>query len=83
MGVVTIKLHGIQEKILNKIISSGIAETQNEAIRMALIHFALEMKIINDKMLLEVMREDLSKDRSTAEEVLAEIERVKDESISR
>ena len=83
MGVVTIKFHGIQEKILNKIISSGIAETKGEAIRMALMHFALEMKIINEKVLLEVMREGLYKDKRTAEEVLAEVERVKDESISR
>jgi len=77
MGAVTIKFHGVQEEILNRIVKSGIAETKSEAIRMALMHFALEMKIINDKMLLDVIREDLQRDRKTAEEVLAEVERAK------
>ncbi len=66
MGATTIKFHGVQEEILNRIVDSGIAETKSETIRMALMHFALEMKIINDKMLLEVIRDNLKTDRKTA-----------------
>jgi hypothetical protein len=72
----------VQEEILNRIVKSGIAQTKSEAIRMAVLKFAQDLGLVNSRMLVETIREDLSKDKKTAEEILKGIKRAKEESIS-
>ncbi len=82
MGAVTIKFQGAQEELLNRIVKSGIAQTKSEAIRMAVLKFAQDLGLVDSRMLVETIREDLSKDKKTAAEILEGIKRAKEESIS-
>ena len=82
MTTLTIKFHGYQEDILQKIMSAGIAETKSEAIRMALLKFAVDIGIIDEIKLLKGVRKELAKDKLFSDEILKKISDVKDESVS-
>ena len=53
MTTLTIKFRGIQEEILEEMIQLGIAETKSEAVRMALLNFALNSNMISKEKLLQ------------------------------
>ncbi|PIV69896.1 MAG: hypothetical protein COS08_03070 [Euryarchaeota archaeon CG01_land_8_20_14_3_00_38_12] len=82
MTTLTIKFHGYQEDILQRIMSAGIAETKSEAIRMALLKLAVDIGIIDEIKLLKGMQKKLAKDRLSPDEILKEISSVKNESVS-
>jgi len=82
MTTLTIKFHGYQEDILQRIMSAGIAETKSEAIRMALLKLAVDIGIIDEIKLLKGMQRKLAKDRLSPDEILKEISSVKNESVS-
>ncbi len=79
----TIKFSGLQETILNRLVKSGVAESKSEAIRMALLSFAYEMHLLDDTTVTEFLRKELSKNPRSPEEILAQLERVKNETITR
>jgi Arc/MetJ-type ribon-helix-helix transcriptional regulator len=56
MTTLTIKFRGIQEEILEEMIQLGIAETKSEAVRMALLNFALISNMISKEKLLQEIR---------------------------
>ena len=56
MTTLTIKFRGIQEEILEEMIQRGIAETKSEAVRMALLNFALISNMISKEKLLQEIR---------------------------
>jgi len=56
MTTLTIKFRGIQEEILEEMIKLGIAETKSEAVRMALLNFALISNMISKEKLLQEIR---------------------------
>lgn len=57
MTALTIKFRGIQAEILEEMIRSGIAETKSEAVRMALLNFALTSNLVSrERMLGEIRR---------------------------
>ena len=56
MTILTIKFRGIQEEILEEMIQLGITGTKSEAVRMALLNFALTSNLISKEKLLQEIR---------------------------
>ncbi len=83
MTTLSIQFKGMQEKILEKITEIGLAETKSEAVRMAVLKFAIDLKLIDQPMLVKSLQEELGTDKVSAEQALREIGRVKNESIHR
>ncbi len=83
MTTLTIRFNGLQEQILERLVSSGVAESKSEAIRMALLSFAQDMHLVDDKVVVDYLRKELSKSPRSPEEILAQLERVKNETITR
>lgn len=81
MNSVTVKVRGIPEEILNKMVEYGIAETKSEAIRVAILNFGIEMGLLSEQGLIKSLREHLAEGKISQKEVAEEIERVKIESI--
>lgn len=82
MSTLTVKFEGVQDKILNSITENGIAKTKSEAIRMALLKFALDTGIINVQELVKSIRDNLSENNKSPQEISKQIECVKNETIS-
>ena len=83
MTSVTIRFHGVQEQILERILESGIAETKSEAIRMAVLKFGMDMGLISDLTVFHTIQDDLESRKQPIRRVLQDIERVKDETTVR
>jgi|TARA_Y100000031_G_C7900522_1_gene239341 predicted translin family RNA/ssDNA-binding protein len=83
MTSVTIRFHGVQEQILERILESGIAETKSEAIRMAVLKFGMDMGLLSDRAVFRAIQRDLGSTKRPIRKVLEEIERVKDETTVR
>ncbi|HLC36116.1 MAG TPA: hypothetical protein VJK05_00735 [archaeon] len=83
MSTLTVQFKGVQKEILEKITSSGIAETKSEAIRMALLKLAIDFDLYEPKMLVKAIRKDLGKDKKKINEILMEVKRAKHGNISR
>ncbi len=45
----TLKFRGVESEILDKIVDAGIFNTKSEAIRAALVHYSLELGILDKK----------------------------------
>lgn len=82
MTTLSIRFKGVQDKILNQITKAGLAETKSEAVRMALLKFAVDFNLINQKLLVDALRADLKKDRKSIGEVLKSIKSVKHAGLS-
>ena len=83
MTSVTIRFHGVQEQILERILESGIAETKSEAIRMAVLKFGMDMGLMSDLSVFHAIQDDLESRKQPIRRVLEDIERVKDETTVR
>lgn len=83
MSDIKLKLHGIQDEILDKFVDEGFAESREEAIRFALLKSAIDLGLIDKKLLVKEIRRDLSKDKKLAYDVLKDIKEIKNENISR
>ena len=71
MTTLTVKFEGVQEKILDSITENGIAQTKSEAIRMALLKFALDTGIIDVRELVKSIRDNLSGTSKDPQEILS------------
>lgn len=53
MTSVTLHFTGVQERIINSMIEGGIAESTNEAVRMALLNFAMNTNLLSKEKFLK------------------------------
>ncbi len=83
MTTLTIRFNGLQEQILDRLVKAGVAETKSEAVRMSLVNFASELGILDDEAVVSFIRNEVSKAKRTPEEILSQLERVKNETITR
>lgn len=83
MTTLTIKFKGLQEQVLQRLVDSGVAESKSEAIRMAVLSFARDVGLMDDEAIVEFLRRELSKSPRSPEEILAAVERAKNETITR
>ncbi|ODS39094.1 MAG: hypothetical protein A7315_11540 [Candidatus Altiarchaeales archaeon WOR_SM1_79] len=59
MTAVTLQFTGVQERIINSMIGGGIAETKSEAVRMALLNFALNTNLLSKEKFLKSLQSEL------------------------
>ncbi|MBI5635437.1 hypothetical protein HY993_00565 [Candidatus Micrarchaeota archaeon] len=83
MTTLTIRFNGVQEQILDRMVKTGVAQTKSEAIRMALLAFASQMRLLDDKAITAFLRAELSKNPRSPEEILSALETAKNEGITR
>jgi len=83
MTTLSIQFKGVQERILKEITESGLAGTKSEAVRMALLKFAIDFNLIDQRLLVGAIRKDLAKDKKSISSILKEIESVKHAGLSR
>ena len=83
LTTVTVDFKGTQEKILKEMIDLGIVKTRAEALRLALMNFALTTGLLSKEKLLEEIHERASSMRISEDEVQRMIERAKEKSIRR
>lgn len=83
MSTLTVKFRGVQEDILNTMVNAGIAETKSEALRMALLHFGLEMGVVDERQVVKLIRTTLAEATRKPSDVARVIKRVKDASVPR
>lgn len=81
MAAVTIRFHGLQEKILEAITHSGLAESKTEAIRLALFKLAVDYGLVSEGTLLKALQEEAARKPIAVEELLREIEHAKTTSV--
>ena len=81
MTSLTIKFRGIQEEILDEMIRLGIAETKSEAVRMALLNFALTSNLVSKEKLLQDIRKKAKEIKIEEGELQKLIADAKDKSI--
>lgn len=78
MTTVTVDFKGTQEKILKEMIDLGIVKTRAEALRLALMNFALTTGLLSKEKLLEEIHERASSMHISEDEVQRMIERAKE-----
>ena len=79
MTTLTIRFKGLQEQLLDRLVSVGVAESKSEAIRMGLMSLAYQSHLLDDKTIVNFISKEMSKARRTPEEILADVERAKNE----
>jgi hypothetical protein len=82
MTTLTIKFNGVQEEVLDRIVASGLAETKSEAVRMAVLTFAIKTGLFDDRAFIEHVRRTLEENPLSVEETLKRIEDVKNARVS-
>ncbi len=82
MTTITLKTKGLQNEILERMVSLGLASTKKEAIDFALLKMGFDIGLLKSEEILKFIDKIVAKKRMSPEEVAAEIERVKNESLS-
>lgn len=83
MTTVTVSFKGTQEKILNEMVDLGIVKTKTEAIRVALLNFALTSGMISKEKILGEIHKQAKSIRLSEADLQGMLERAKEESIHR
>ncbi len=73
MTAITLKIKGIQNEILERMVSLGLVSTKKEAIEFALLKTALDIGLLKSEEILKFVDELVEKKRMSPEEVAAEI----------
>lgn len=81
MTTITLKTKGLQNEILERMVSLGLASTKKEAIEFALLKMGFDIGLLKSEEILKFVDKIVAKKRMSSEEVAAEIERVKNESL--
>ncbi|MDP3104159.1 MAG: hypothetical protein Q8M95_06080 [Candidatus Methanoperedens sp.] len=81
MTTVTLKAKGLQNEILERMVSLGLASTKKEAVEFALLKTAFDIGLLKSEEILKCVDKLIEQKRLSPEEVAAEIERVKNESV--
>ena len=82
MTAVTLRLTGVQERIINSMIEGGIAESKSEAVRMALLNFALNTNLLSKEKFLKSMQNELKSVDVEESELQKMIENAKTKTVS-
>ncbi len=83
MTTVTVDFKGTQEKILKEMVDLGIVKTKAEALRLALMNFALTTGILSKEKILEEVHARAKSIRISEADVQRMIESAKEKSIHR
>ena len=81
MATVTLKAKGLQNEILERMVSLGLASTKKEAVEFALLKTAFDIGLLKSEEITRFVDKLTEKKRMSPEEVAAEIEREKNESV--
>jgi hypothetical protein len=81
MTTITLKTKGLQNEILERMVSLGLASTKKEAIEFALLKMGFDIGLLKSEEILKFIDIIVAKKRLSFEEVAVEIERVKNESL--
>ncbi len=81
MATVTLKAKGLQNEILERMVSLGLASTKKEAVEFALLKTAFDIGLLKSEEIIRFVDKLTEKKRMSPEEVAAEIERAKNESV--
>ncbi len=74
MTTITLKTKGIQNEILERMVSLGLASTKKEAIEFALLKTAFDIGLLKSEEILKFVDKLIEQKRMSPEEVAAEIE---------
>lgn len=77
MTTITLKTKGLQNEILERMVSLGLASTKKEAIDFALLKMGFDIGLLKSDEILKFVDKIVAKKKMMPEEVAAEIERVK------
>ncbi len=83
MTTVTINLKGTQEKILKEMIDLGIVKNRAEALRLALMNFALTSGILSKENILNEIHKRAKSIQLSEADVQRMVESAKEKSIHR
>lgn len=81
MTTVTLKAKGLQNEILERMVSLGLASTKKEAVEFALLKTAFDIGLLKSEEIIKFVDKLTEKKRMTPDDVAAEIERIKNESV--
>jgi hypothetical protein len=81
MTTVTLKAKGLQNEILERMVSLGLASNKKEAVEFALLKTAFDIGLLKSEEIIKFVDKLTEKKRMTPDEVAAEIERIKNESV--
>jgi len=81
MATVTLKAKGLQNEILERMVSLGLASTKKEAVEFALLKTAFDIGLLKSEEIIKFVDKLTDKKRMSPEEVAAEIKRAKNESL--
>jgi hypothetical protein len=83
LTTVTVDFRGTQETILKEMVNLGIVKTKAEALRLALMNFALTTGLLSKEKILEEIHEKAKSICVSENEVQRLIESAKEKSIHR
>jgi hypothetical protein len=83
MTTMTLRLRGIQEEIVERMVEAGLAETRTEAVRIALLQFGRTSGLVDEAALFKALQRSLAEDPASDRAVLAGIRRAKRARVSR
>lgn len=78
-SALTLKFRGIEKKILEKMVESGLFNTKSEAIRSSLVHYAIHLDLFKRKQLWKTI-EKTPKRNISPEQLARELEAIENES---
>ncbi len=81
MATVTLKTKGLQNEILERMVSLGLASTKKEAVEFALLKTAFDIGLLKSEEIIRFVDKLTEKKRMSPEDVAAEIKRAKNESV--
>ncbi len=81
MATVTLKAKGLQNEILERMVSLGLASTKKEAVEFALLKTAFDIGLLKSEEIIKFVDKLTEKQRMSPEEVAAEIKRAKNERV--
>lgn len=83
MTTVTVSFKGAQEKILEEMVGLGMVKTKTEAIRVALLNFALTSGLMSKEKILGEIHKQAKSIRVNEADLQRMVERAKEGSIHR
>ncbi len=81
MTTVTLKAKGLQNEILERMVSLGLASTKKQAIEFALLKTALDIGLLKSEEILKYVDKLTEHKHLSPEKIAAEIESIKNESL--
>lgn len=56
MTTLTLRLHGLQAEIVERMVEAGLAETRSEAVRIALLQFGRSSGLVDERALFKALQ---------------------------